>query len=133
MHTISHPILFFDGKCNLCNKTVQFIIRHDNKRLFHFAPLQSVAGQKVLDHFNGRTPDSVILYYNNTYYIKSRAALQVFKFLGGFWRLLYIGIIIPPFIRDGMYNVIARNRYKWFGKRAECMVPTPDLASRFMS
>lgn len=133
MDTHNRPVLFFDGECNLCNSAVQFIIRHDKKKLFLFAPLQSTAGQDALKQFSGHVPDSVILFYNNRYFIKSAAGLNILRLLGGGWRFLYAFIIIPRFIRDWVYNIIARNRYKWFGKRNECMIPTPELKERFLS
>ena len=133
MDTNSHPVLFFDGECNLCNGAVQFIIRHDKKNLFLFAPLQSEAGREALRQFSGKAPDSVILFYNGRYFVKSAAALQTLKLLGGAWKWLYAGVIMPRFLRDWIYDFVSRNRYKWFGKRSECMIPTPELKVRFIS
>ena len=130
---IGHPVLFFDCECNLCNSAVQFIIRNDKKKVFLFAPLQSDAGKEALKQFSGKVPDSVILFYNNTYFVKSSAALHTLRLLGGGWKALYAGIIIPRFIRDRIYDVVSNNRYKWFGKRDECMIPTPELLDRFLS
>jgi predicted DCC family thiol-disulfide oxidoreductase YuxK len=129
----SRPVLFFDGECNLCNRVVQFIIRHDKKKQFLFASLQSHYGRQLLQDFRGKAPDSVILTYKGTSYIKSAAALQTFKLLGGLWSLLYTGIIVPAFIRDRIYDLIAHNRYKWFGRRDTCMTPAPDLTDRFLT
>lgn len=126
-----HPILFFDGECNLCNSSVQFIIRHDKKKRFLFAPLQSAAGQRA-KHVVGEV-DSIVLYNNGRYFTKSDAALGVARMLSGLWPVLYAGIILPRFIRDGIYEYISRNRYKWYGKRSECMIPTPELKARFIS
>jgi predicted DCC family thiol-disulfide oxidoreductase YuxK len=129
------PILFFDGECNLCNSTVQFIIRHDKKKLFLFAALQSEMGKTALQNVQKQDKniqESVILYHNGKYFVRSAAALHVLLLLGGFWALLFAGIIIPRIVRDGVYNFISRNRYKWFGKRNECMVPSPDLMERFL-
>jgi len=129
------PILFFDGECNLCNSSVQFIIRHDKKKIFLFAPLQSDAGNGALQDLQKQfknIPDSVILYYNSKYFVRSAAALYTLRLLGGFWGLLFVGMILPRFIRDGIYEYISRNRYKWFGKRNECMIPTPELRDRFL-
>ena len=131
--TTNRPVLYFDGVCNLCNGLVQFIIRHDKKKVFLFASLQSQAGAAELSYFNGKLPDSLILSYKGKYFTKSTAALYTFKLLGGFWKLLYLAIIVPRFIRDSVYGAIARNRYRWFGRRNECMVPTPELMDRFLS
>ncbi len=132
----SHPVLFFDGACNLCNSFVQFVIRHDQQKRFLFAPLQSDAGKKALaDASNGNftVPDTVILLYKGRYLIKSSAALTVLKLSGGLNKLLYAGIIVPRFMRDWVYDFVARNRYKWFGKRDTCMIPTPEIMERFIS
>jgi predicted DCC family thiol-disulfide oxidoreductase YuxK len=132
----NRPVVLFDGECNLCNRYIQFIIRHDKKKQFLFATLQSAAGGAELERLRkdtGYVPDSVILQYNNKYYIKSAAALHIFKLLGGWRRILYAGIIFPRFLRNAFYDFVARNRYKWFGKSDECMVPTPELRDRFLS
>ena len=129
------PVLFFDGECNLCNSSVQFIIRHDKKKVFLFATLQSGPGKEALQNIqkqDERFPASVILYYNGKYFIRSAAALYVLKRLGGLWTLLFAFMIIPRFLRDAVYDFISRNRYKWFGKQSECMIPTPDLMDRFL-
>lgn len=129
------PVLFFDGECNLCNNSVQFIIMHDKKKRFLFAPLQSEIGKTALQNIqkqNKNVPESIVLYYNAKYSVRSTAALHVLLLLGGFWSLLFAGMIIPRFLRDGIYDFISRNRYKWFGKRNECMVPTLDLLDRFL-
>ena len=128
----NRPVLLFDGECNLCNRTVQFIIRYDKKKIFLFAPLQSAAGKDALLQFPGTAPDSVILFYKEKYFIRSTAALQTLRLIGGFWGLLYIFILVPRFLRDRVYDIISRNRYKWFGKRNECMIPTKELAGRFL-
>lgn len=131
----SRPVLFFDGECNLCNSFVQFVIRNDKQKRFLFAPLQSNAGKDVLSHISGKQlpPDSVILSYKGKYFLRSAAALTILKLLGGLKSMLYAAIIIPRFIRDSIYDMVARNRHKWFGKRAECMIPTPELKERFIS
>jgi len=130
------PVLFFDGECNLCNGLVQFIIRHDKKKLFLFATLQSEIGDKAKEEVQSTyhcRPDTVILFYKNKYYIKSDAAVMVFSLLGGFWSFLSFARILPHGLRDRLYEWISRNRYKWFGKRDICMTPTPELQSRFIS
>ncbi len=129
-----NPVIYFDGYCNLCNSFVNFIIRHDTKSKFHFASLQSPKGLAAIASSGGITlsPESVILFYRDKYYIKSDAALLTFKLLGGRWSLLYAATIVPKFLRDFVYKIISRNRYKWFGKRASCLVPTPDIRARFI-
>ncbi len=130
----SSPVLFFDGVCNLCNSSVQFVIRHDKKKQFLFATLQSAAGLKALKNTANAADGagSFILFYQGRYYSRSTAALQVLRLLGGAWSILYAAIIVPRFIRDAAYNLISRNRYKWFGKKNECMLPTPELKKRFL-
>ena len=131
-------IILFDGVCNLCNGTVQFIIKRDTKKKFLFGSLQGKAGQEFLlkhqlpqNEFN-----SFILIERSEgeekIFTRSTAALRAAKHLGGFWKLFYGMIIIPPDIRNFVYNTIAKNRYKWFGKQEACWVPTPDLKSRFL-
>jgi predicted DCC family thiol-disulfide oxidoreductase YuxK len=127
-------VVLFDGVCNLCNSGVQFIIRHDARRQFLFGSLQGEAGQAYLKKFNlpADSLHSFILIEGEQVYTHSTAALRVLKHLGGGWKLFYGLIIIPKFARDGMYNFIARNRYKWFGKKEACWIPQPGLQSRFL-
>ena len=128
-------IVFFDGVCNLCNGAVQFIIKRDRHAIFHFSALQSAAGQRALQRF-GLPADhfeSFLLLENNRLYTQSTAALRVCRQLNGLWKLLYVFIIIPPFIRDIFYSFIARNRYQWFGRRESCMMPDIELSHRFLS
>jgi len=126
------PILFFDGECNLCNRAVQYIIRHDKKEQFLFAPLQSEAGKELLQVMPGNVPNSMILYYRGIYYVRSNAALHTARLLGGWRSWLYALTALPCSLRDPFYNLIARNRYKWFGKSDTCMVPTKELEARFL-
>jgi predicted DCC family thiol-disulfide oxidoreductase YuxK len=128
------PIIYFDGICNLCNKSVQFVIKRDKKKQFLFAPLQGKNGKKFLDKYDLVPGDfnSFILAEGDKVYAKSTAALRVAKKLSGGWKLLYGLMIFPRFIRNAVYNIIAKNRYKWFGKRNECMIPTPELKERFL-
>jgi predicted DCC family thiol-disulfide oxidoreductase YuxK len=130
----NRPVILFDGVCNLCNAGVQSIIKKDKKRQFRFASLQGETGQAFLRQFNLPVNDlnSFVLIEGNKAYIKSTAALRIAKLTGGFWKILYGLIIVPRFIRDAVYNLIARNRYRWFGKRNECMIPTPELKDRFL-
>lgn len=127
-------IMLFDGVCNLCNRSVQFIIKRDKKQQFLFASLQGKTGQQLLQQFHLPANDlnSFILIEGDKVYKRSTGALRMLKALGGGWQLFYAFIIVPPFIRDGVYNWIARNRYKWYGKREECMIPTPELRQRFL-
>ncbi len=127
-------IILFDGVCNLCNNSVQFIIKNDKKHHFIFTSLQSDAAQEVLLHFKLKNSnfDSIILIQNNKVYQKSTAILHISRHLTGFWKLNYVFIIIPKFIRDFVYTFIAKNRYKWFGKRDTCMLPTQKLKTRFL-
>jgi predicted DCC family thiol-disulfide oxidoreductase YuxK len=131
----SSPTILFDGVCNLCNSSVQFVIKKDIDKIFQFASLQSDAGEKLLKQYNLSTSnfDSFILIQENKVYQKSGAALKVVKQLSGSIKLLYAFIVIPTFIRDAVYNFIAKNRYKWFGKKDECMIPTPELKARFLN
>ncbi len=128
------PILLFDGVCNLCNGFVQFVIKRDPKGKFLFAALQSEVGQALLQQANMPTEElsTVVLYENRKFYTHSSVPLLVVRKFGGAWPLLYGLVIVPKFIRDRIYNWIARNRYRWFGKRESCMIPTPELKSRFL-
>jgi predicted DCC family thiol-disulfide oxidoreductase YuxK len=131
----SQPILFFDGVCNLCNAAVTFVIERDPTVHFRFASLQSDMGRDVLKQL-GQSPehfDSFILWENGLFYERSTAALLVARRLSGAWPLLYSFMIVPKPIRDAVYGFIARNRYRWFGKRDACMLPTPELKTRFLA
>ena len=130
----SKPIVLFDGVCNLCNRSVQFIIKRDRKKQFRFASLQGKTGQQLLLQFGLRVNDlnSFVLIDDNKVHTRSGGALRMLKRLGGGWSLLYAFIIVPAFIRDAVYNWVAKNRYKWFGKREECMLPAPGIKERFL-
>jgi predicted DCC family thiol-disulfide oxidoreductase YuxK len=127
-------IILFDGICNLCNHSVQFIIKHDKKGKFRFASLQSNFGKAQISNYQIDTNkiNSVIYIKGNKVFTRSLAALKIVKSLDGFWPLFYIFIIIPPFLRNCIYDFIARKRYKWFGKKESCMVPLPELKSKFL-
>ncbi|MGM0580412.1 MAG: thiol-disulfide oxidoreductase DCC family protein [Bacteroidota bacterium] len=127
-----HPIIFFDGVCNLCNGAINFIIDHDNKGYFKFAPLQSAKAEKNIPKSIRENTDSIILLDSDKIYSKSTAALKVAKKLDGLWKAFYVLIIFPKFIRDFVYDFIAKNRYKWFGKRESCRMPTEDIKNRFL-
>ena len=128
-------IILFDGVCNFCDDSINFVIKHDKRNYFKFAPLQSERGGELLDKYkiNRAETDSVVLVENDRAYTHSTAALRIAKGLGGIWSLAYIFIVVPKFIRDAAYNVIARNRYKWFGKKDACMLPTPEIREKFLS
>ena len=128
-------ILLFDGVCNLCNESVLKIIRYDNKDIFRFVSLQSDFGQQITNHLgiDTSTIDSVILYEPGvSYEIKSTAALNIMFEFGGIWKLARVLGYLPEGFRNFIYDYIARNRYKWFGKREQCMIPTPELKSKFL-
>ncbi len=129
------PILLFDGVCNLCNSTVLFTLKRDSKAKFKFAALQSEPGQALLKKFNLPLDqfDSFVLITGDKYYLKSTAGLHVLKELGGVWKLFYILIIFPRPLRDFVYDIIAKWRYKIFGKRDVCMIPSPEIEQRFLS
>ncbi|MHA6253459.1 thiol-disulfide oxidoreductase DCC family protein [Oceanobacillus sp. CAU 1775] len=126
-------IVLFDGECNFCDSSVQFIIRRDPKETFKFASLQSDLGIELREKF--QTPDdmdSLVLIENNNIYYKSTAALRIAKHLKGLWKLSYIFTLVPRSIRDVAYNIIAKNRIKWFGTKNSCTLPTPETRSRFL-
>jgi predicted DCC family thiol-disulfide oxidoreductase YuxK len=127
-------IILFDGVCNFCNSSINFIIDHDPEKHFKFAPLQSDLGQEILKQFNKNTNDfdSVILLKNNQLYQKSEAALEIVKHLSGAWKYLSIFGILPTFFLNLFYDIIAKNRYKIFGKTETCRMPTPELRERFL-
>lgn len=128
------PIILFDGLCNLCEGAVQFVLKHDDDKNFLFASLQSETGQQLLKQFNFPLENfnSFVLLQNNNVYLRSTAALLVAKQLSGAIKFIYLFIIVPAFIRDWVYNWIAKRRYKWFGKKEACIVPTPELKARFL-
>jgi predicted DCC family thiol-disulfide oxidoreductase YuxK len=127
-------ILLFDGVCNFCDGTVQFVLKHDKKAVFKFASLQSDAGQQILA--KNSLPltdfDSFVYVDGDKVYFKSTAALHVLKELGGLFRLSFLLIVIPRPIRDYIYSILAKNRYKWFGKKDSCTLPTPETRERFL-
>jgi predicted DCC family thiol-disulfide oxidoreductase YuxK len=131
---LNDKIILFDGVCNLCNGAVQFIIKNDDKGKFKFASLQSDFGQQILSKNNLPTSDfnSFVFFENDKIFMKSTAALKVLKGLGGKWKMLYVFIIVPKFIRDIAYDFIAKRRYSIWGKIESCMMPTPELKSRFL-
>lgn len=127
------PVILFDGVCNLCSGSVQFILKRDKEKRFLFASLQSAYGQKLLQQFKLPVDNfnSFILYQDEKIFSKSTGALKMFSQLSG-WKWVKVFWIVPKFIRDAIYNLIAKNRYKWFGKKEECWLPTPELKERFL-
>jgi predicted DCC family thiol-disulfide oxidoreductase YuxK len=131
---ITDRIVLFDGVCNLCNSTVNFIIRIDRSARIRFTPLQSEAGQSLLRSYTpAENIDSVIYIADGRHYIKSSAILHILRDIGGVWRVFYSLMIFPVWLRDFLYDLIARYRYRVFGKRDVCMVPSPDIKERFIS
>ena len=130
---LEKSIIFFDGVCNLCNGSVQFVIERDKKNQFKFAALQSDFAKLELAKHNVdlTNSNSFMLLENGKLYQQSTAALKVAKQLSGWWPVLYVFIIVPAFIRNWVYSYIAKNRYKWFGKQESCWVPTQTLKAKF--
>jgi len=134
MNPPNDHILLFDGVCNLCSHSVNFILDRDPKDKFRFASLQSEKGQALLQTHSLPTQDfnSFVYIKKGKVYLQSTAALKVLQTIGGLWSLLYLFIIVPPFIRDSVYDFISKNRYKFFGKKEMCRVPTPEERVRFL-
>ena len=126
--------VFFDGVCNLCNRSVNFLISKDKKEVLKFASLQSEYAQNVVPKalLDRENLDTIIVYSDGKFYMRSKAVLKLCKVLGGGFYVVLIGYLIPRFIRDGLYRFIANNRYRWFGTQSQCRVPTPDLKERFL-
>jgi len=127
-------IVLFDGECNFCNTSVQFIIKRDPNKEFQFASLQSDIGQSLLTQFEApKNIDSLVLIDGDRCYLQSTAALRICKYLKGSYKLLYFFTIIPRPIRNAVYRFIAKNRYKLFGKTESCMIPSAEDRNRFIS
>lgn len=129
-------IILFDGVCNLCDSFVQFVIKHDRRDVFRFVPLQSDLGQQILKHIgiDPKQIDSIVLYQPGiAYYYKSSAALEIAKELGGIFNLSTLFRIVPAGIRNWLYDYVAENRYNWYGKKDACLLPTPDVESKFLA
>jgi len=132
---LEKKIVLFDGVCNLCNQSVLWIVKRDKKGVYLFAALQSDTGKTLVKERNIDTTavDSIILIEPGiAYYTRSTAALKIGTSMGGGWKLLYVLTLIPRELRDIVYDYIAKNRYRWYGKKDACMVPTPELRSRFL-
>jgi predicted DCC family thiol-disulfide oxidoreductase YuxK len=132
---IDKKIILFDGVCNLCNSSVQYVIKHDKKDEFRFVALQSELGQKILKHIGiiDKNIDSIVLYQPGiAYYYKSTAIIEITKSLQGFLNYGLLFRILPTAFRDVVYDFIAKNRYRWYGKKESCMIPTPELKTKFL-
>lgn len=128
-------IILFDGVCNLCNSSVQYVIKRDSKDEFRFVALQSDLGQKILKHIGiaDKNIDSIVLYLPGiAYYYKSSAVIEISKTLQGFFNYGMLFRLLPTFLRDTVYDYVAKNRYKWYGKKESCMIPTPELKAKFL-
>lgn len=128
-------IILFDGVCNLCEASIVYVIKHDKKDIFRFVALQSDLGQRIVKHIgiNSNHLESVVLYEPRVaYYYKSSAALEIAKGLKGIFTLATLFQILPTTLRDYVYDYVAKNRYKWYGKKEACLVPTPEVLAKFL-
>lgn len=131
---MAHPIVLFDGVCNFCNAVVNFLIQQDKKKVLRFAAMQSETGKELLLKYNF-PPDylkSFVLIKDGKAYTKSTAALKLFDHLPWYWKWIQTFWVVPKPLRDGVYEFISEQRYKWFGKKDQCMLPTPDVRGRFL-
>ena len=132
---LDKKIILFDGVCNLCDASVQYVIKHDKKDIFRFVALQSDLGIKILKHI-GINPlhiDSIVLYEPGvSYFYKSTAAIEIAKGLSGIFSVASVFGILPSGLRDNLYDYVATNRYKWYGKKESCLLPSPELMSKFL-
>lgn len=127
-------VVLFDGVCNLCNGSVNWLIDHDKKNVLQFASLQSEYAQQTIGKLGlqGSYLDTMVLVDGENYYVRSTAILHMLKLMGGIYSIAFVFVIIPAFIRDAFYNFIARNRYRWFGRQDACRIPTPELKAKFL-
>ena len=131
-----NKIILFDGVCNLCNSAIRFVIKRDKQNQYQFAPLQSETARALTRERQIDTEkiDSIILIEpGKAYYVKAEAALKIGRSFGGFWQLLSIFEWVPPVISNWVYDRIAKNRYRWFGRKDQCMIPTPELQEKFLN
>jgi predicted DCC family thiol-disulfide oxidoreductase YuxK len=135
---VERPVILFDGVCNLCSSSVRFIVERDPAAHFRFASIQSEVGQKLMREHGlapavaGSDPTSIVLVADGRAFERSAAALRIARRLRFPWLLLYGFVVVPRFLRDAVYDFVARHRYRWFGKQDACMVPTPELRERFL-
>jgi predicted DCC family thiol-disulfide oxidoreductase YuxK len=133
MTQLPDKVVLFDGVCNFCESSVQFILRHDKTGSLRFASLQSEIGQQLLTAYGiSHELQSVVFVESGKAYTKSTAAFRIARYFGGWWKLLLVFSILPAFITDFGYDIIAKNRYRWFGKKDACMIPSADIRSRFL-
>jgi predicted DCC family thiol-disulfide oxidoreductase YuxK len=128
-------IILFDGICNLCNNSVQYVIKQDTKDVFRFVALESALGQKIMRHIGiaDKNIDSIVVYQPGiAYYYKSAALIEITKSLQGIFHYGLLFKILPISLRDIVYDYIAKNRYRWYGKKESCMIPTPELKTKFL-
>ncbi len=127
-------VILFDGVCNLCNSSIDFVLKRDQKDRFIVGALQSEEGKKLLSRFdvNPEYLDSLVLIEDDRIFFRSTAALRIAKTLPGAWPLLYGLVILPAFLRNGIYDWIGKNRYRWFGKKQTCRLPTPEEQAKFL-
>ena len=125
-------IVFFDGVCNLCQGSVRYLIKQDKKGVLKFASLQGKYAKDFVDQTEIQSMQSILFFDGKNLYKKSTAVLKLSSLLGGWHQLLLLGYIMPRFLRDGLYNIVANNRYQWFGKKDQCMLPSKGLENRFL-
>lgn len=131
----SEPIIvLIDGQCNMCHGITRFVIERDPTQQFKFASLQSKVGQQFLEAggMSSNALDTFVMIEGGRYYTKSTAALRMFRKLKGLWPLAYVFIVVPTFIRDRVYDAVAKRRYRWFGTNDSCLIPTPEVRKRFL-
>lgn len=126
-----HPVIVYDGVCVLCNGFVKWLIKNDNNKVFRFSTLQSDLGVSLKEGA-GVQGDTVLLVFKNKTYVKSDVALQTMRHLGGWWSVLAIVRFVPRFLRDTIYDLVAKNRYRWFGEHESCLMPSPEIKDRFL-
>ena len=125
-------IVFFDGVCNLCQGSVRYLIKHDKKGVLKFASLQGNYAKDFVNETKIQSMQSILFFDGKMLYKKSTAVLKLSRLLGGWHQLLLLGYILPRFVRDWLYNIVAMNRYRWFGKKDQCMLPSKGFENRFL-
>jgi len=125
-------IVFFDGVCNLCQGSVRYLIKHDKKGVLKFASLQGNYAKDFVNETKIQSMQSILFFDGKILYKKSTAVLKLSRLLGGWYQLLLLGYILPRFVRDWLYNIVAKNRYRWFGKKDQCMLPSKGFENRFL-
>ena len=129
-------IILFDGVCNLCESSVQFVIKHDKKDIFRFVAIQSDLGQEIIKHIGidiTKTESAILYEPGIAYYYKAEAAIRIANELGGVYSLLNLFSVFPKGLLNSIYDYVAKNRYKWYGKKEACLIPTPELKAKFLA